>query len=242
MAVDEALLDGGRDTQPTLRLYTWARPSVSLGYREPCPFGGSTAAWLSRCAGLGVDPVRRVTGGGAVLHAGDLTYAAVVPLDAPGVPSTAHGSYAWLRGVLLAGLRSLGVEAEPSRAASGAERATLCFAGATGNEIELRSAKLVGSAQRRTRAAFLQHGSLRLANDSPLYLALFGSDPGPPPPGLAGLDHEAISEAICKALAAAVAGGLEPGDLTPREHSRARARQAARARDPLAAPTVSSSC
>ena len=66
MSVDEALLLCVRDARPVLRLYGWSRPSISLGYRQPEP------AWLPRCQELGVDQVRRVSGGGTVLHAGDL--------------------------------------------------------------------------------------------------------------------------------------------------------------------------
>ena len=125
MAVDEALLLCAAQGPPTLRLYTWLRPALSLGYRQPAP------DWLERCAGLGVDVVRRVSGGGTVLHAGDLTYAVVAPLGTPALPDDLHGSYAWIRSALLDGLRELGISARPSQGEADSARLEVCFAGAT---------------------------------------------------------------------------------------------------------------
>ena len=166
MSLDEALLECALEQPPTLRFYTWSEPSVSLGYRQAVP------AWLERCERLSVPVVRRVSGGGAVLHAGDLTYAVITPLSVRELPGDLRGSYEWIRNVLVDGLRAAGLDVQPSCAETGAERLALCFAGATGLEIELERVKLVGSAQRRTRWGFLQHGSIRLADDSALYEAL----------------------------------------------------------------------
>lgn len=235
MSVDEALLASGSQAQPTFRLYTWCAPSVSLGYRQVRP------EWLARCAPLGVEPVRRITGGGAVLHAGDLTYSAVVPRSAGDVPDDLLGSYTWVRGVLLDGLRALGLDARPSRDRAHAARQGVCFSRSTGLEIDLCDVKLVGSAQRRTRSAFLQHGSIRLGDDSELYLRLFGTSPGPPPAGLAGLEAAAVAESIEKALRTALGGDLERGSLNAIERQAARQRAHLRAREPLAVPPLSSS-
>ena len=87
MSVDEALLLEAGRAGPALRLYGWRAPALSLGYRQVAP------GWLERCAPLGVEVVRRVTGGGAVLHASDLTYAVVAPTGTRGVPDDLAGSY-----------------------------------------------------------------------------------------------------------------------------------------------------
>jgi lipoate-protein ligase A len=231
MSVDESLLLCAAGSAPLLRLYTWEEPSMSLGLRQAEP------AWLARCDALGVEVVRRVTGGGAVLHAGDLTYAVVAPADAPGLPSDLRGSYEWIRARLLAGLEGAGVAASNSRACRGADRLELCFAGATGYEIELEGEKLVGSAQRRTRRAFLQHGSIRISDDAALYRALTGDSlRRPKAPELA---PEALRAALVASFASCVEGGLELAQLSAAEHEIAEERRAARRHSRLLAPPLS---
>jgi lipoate-protein ligase A len=221
MAVDEALLLCAAGAQPALRLYTWRAPSVSLGLRQLEP------EWLPRCEPLGVEVVRRVTGGGAVLHAGDLTYAVVAPAGACELPSDLRGSYEWIRGRLVAGLERAGLAARAARARPGADRLELCFAGATGYEIELDGEKLVGSAQRRLRHAFLQHGSIRIADDGGLYRALTGA--APPGPKLLPTPAPVLRDALVAAFRAELPGGLE---------ACARARSAVRRQSRLLAPAL----
>ncbi len=231
MSVDEALLLEARSSGPVLRLYRWRAPALSLGYRQVPP------AWLGRCAALGVEVVRRVTGGGAVLHAGDLTYAVAAPPGTPGLGDDLSGSYAWIRARLLEGLQAAGLAARAAQARAGADRLELCFAGATGFEVELDGQKLIGSAQRRSAHGFLQHGSIRVSDDTALYRALVGGSPAPPPP--AGLDAETLSEALVASFEAALGRGLEPAELSHSERERAEARRAERRLDPLAAPGLS---
>ena len=231
MSVDEALLLESSSAGPVLRLYTWRAPAFSLGYRQPAP------TWLGRCDELGVEIVRRVTGGGAVLHARDLTYAVIAPIGTPKIPDDLAGSYVWVRARLLAGLQAAGFQARAARAQPGAARLDLCFAGATGFEVELDGRKLIGSAQRRTPHAFLQHGSIRIADDSALYRALTGSAPAPAPP--MGLDADVLREALVQSFSAALGQPLEPALLSPPERARAETRMAQRRLDRLAAPTLS---
>jgi len=233
MCVDEALLLHAREQGPTLRLYTWERPTAMLGYRQKAP------DWLERARALGVDVVRRVSGGGTVLHAADLTYAVVAPSGWPGVPSDLAGSYAWIQGVLLRGLADLGLAAQPSAGSRQGARSSLCFAAATGSEIDLAGVKLVGSAQRRTPFGFLQHGSLRLRPDDALYQQLFGTRLAAPPEPLARVTAEQVAGALRTAFADALDGRLRAGPCTPTEVSSAQARLAQRRLDPLAAPGLS---
>jgi lipoate-protein ligase A len=229
MSVDEALLCSVEGT-PVLRLYSWRQPALSLGYRQEPP------AELERAVERGFEVVRRVTGGGSVLHAGDLTYAVVAPRDSDALPRNVRASYAWIRDAVIDGLRDLGVAAEPAAAADGADRAELCFVGATGQEIALDGRKLVGSAQRRVSWGLLQHGSVRMADDRALYRSLLGQSPGPP----AALEasREELEDALIRAFERASGRPLEPGTLDDSEDALARARVAVRVRAPLDTPSL----
>lgn len=231
MSVDEALLLEAPVEGPVLRFYAWRAPAVSLGYRQAAP------GWLDRCAALGVESVRRVTGGGAVLHSNDLTYSVIAPPGTSPLPDDLAGSYGWIRARLLEGLRAAGFAAQAARAREGAARLELCFAGATGYEVELDGRKLIGSAQRRTPFGLLQHGSIRICDDSALYRALTGSEPAPLAPR--GIDATALRGAIAASFAAALGAPLEPASLSPAERARAEARMAQRRRVPLCAPALS---
>ncbi len=231
MSVDEALLM--TTCAPTLRFYSWSVPALSLGLHQPA------ADWPLRCARAGVQPVRRVSGGGAVLHAGDLTYAIVVPAGTPGVPQGLHACYAFVQELLVEGLRRAGLAAGPSLPERGADRAELCFARATGHEIALEARKLVGSAQRRTPRGWLQHGSLRLRDDGELYARLSGAALAPPPPSALALDPERLARTLAEVFAARLPGGLVPGTLSAGERALALERRMRRAREPLVAPTLS---
>jgi lipoate-protein ligase A len=234
MSVDEALLLHVGSAAPTLRFYRWHRPTVSLGYRQKDP------AWLERARRLGLEVVRRVSGGGAVLHAGDLTYAVVAPADCADLPPDLPGSYAWIGAALLDGLRRAGLDAVPAPGLAEAGRLSVCFAGSMGLEIELQGRKLVGSAQRRTREGLLQHGSIRLVDDSSWYKALF-SDATPPPPALASVPPKDLVPKLAEAFSDALQGRLAPGGLTPDECEAASTRREQRRRSPLYAPALFSS-
>lgn len=231
MSVDEALLLDARASGPVLRLYSWRAPTLSLGYRQAAP------SWLPRCDTLGVDVVRRVTGGGAVLHAGDLTYAVVAPPGMAELPDDLAGSYEWIRARLLEALQAAGLAARAARGRAGAERLDLCFAGATGFEVELEGAKLIGSAQRRTVHGLLQHGSIRIADDSALYRALTGGAPASAPPP--GLDPGVLRKALIASFDAALPQRLAPSELSPAQRACAEGRRVQRRLDRLVAPALS---
>lgn len=162
MARDEeaalGLLAGRR--APGLRFYSWRPWAVSLGHHQD-----AADVDHARCAADGIDVVRRPTGGRAILHAEELTYAVV--LEAEG---TILEMYRRIAGALLAGLREFGVEAELERSQPDFAReyreasGVSCFSSAARHEILWRGRKLAGSAQRRYRQAgrevVLQHGSI----------------------------------------------------------------------------------
>lgn len=170
MAVDEAILEGydrgDADRPPTLRLYGWASPAFSLG-RSQRPAEGLE---IDRLVGCGFSVVRRPTGGDAVLHDCERTYAVVGTLGSPSFPNGVVGTYARIAQALVLGLESLDLPAEacdPGRRATapGFLRAPLCFERLSGSEISVGGRKLIGSAQARRRRAFLQHGSIPIRLD-----------------------------------------------------------------------------
>ena len=162
MARDHALAQALRPGTGIVRFYRWSPATLSLGRNEPL-----TAPYLDFLRlnpGIGV--VRRPTGGRAVIHDRELTYAAVLPARACGGPREAYRRVT--RG-LVEGLRHLGVEAKAAAGRALPPDAGPCFIEAAEGEVVVGDRKLVGSAQMRIGAAVLQHGSvLRVADQSPL--------------------------------------------------------------------------
>jgi len=160
MAVDEVLLDGiaAGTAPPTLRFYGWTPPCLSLGYFQPFD-----VVDLDSCRALGVDIVRRPTGGRAILHDREVTYSVVLPAWVLGQDGGVLLSYHRLSLALQDGLRRLGVPATlapASAAPSTAVHGPACFDRPSAHEILLNGRKLVGSAQVRRGGAILQHGSI----------------------------------------------------------------------------------
>jgi lipoyl(octanoyl) transferase len=152
MAADEALLDRVvRSGGAFLRLYRWDPPTLSIGRNQP----------ISAVA-RDLPMVRRPTGGKAVWHQHEVTYAVAAPIALFG---SLRSAYCDIHTRLIAALRSLGIEASlaPDRpTVRPSDGPTSCFAAPVGGEIVALGKKLVGSAQVRRRDAFLQHGSILL--------------------------------------------------------------------------------
>ncbi len=144
---------------PVLRLYSWSPPALSLGYHQKLE-----DIDREQCAELGIDIVRRPTGGRAILHAQELTYAVIVPSAHPWCRAEVVSVYEQISGALLQALRQLGVPAEMAAPSPQREKAyagrVACFARSVRHEICVYGRKLVGSAQRRFRTGLLQHGSI----------------------------------------------------------------------------------
>ena len=163
MAVDEAILEAvAANLAPaTLRLYAWEPACLSLGRAQPF---SDVDTLLMQSAG--VDLVRRITGGRAILHADELTYSITAPGAEPRVAGDIPASYLHLSAGLLQALQLLGVDATNShhvtqRAGAGA----VCFEVPSHYEITFGKRKLIGSAQVRRRTVVLQHGTLPLTGD-----------------------------------------------------------------------------
>ncbi len=228
MATDLALLDHARRTgEATLRLYAWARPTLSLGRHER----GRGVFDLRALRESGIDLVRRPTGGRALLHDHEVTYAVAAPTAA----GTLGETYRAVNALLLAALRSLGVQvdeaARTSRGARGGEGVRAddaghhpapvtplrpdgapCFAEPSAGELVVDGAKLVGSAQWRDGGAWLQHGSILLEDDQPRIAGLRraadapGTGPAVVPPAPA-------STAAAATLRAALGREVAPTDV-----------------------------
>lgn len=164
MAVDEAILEhiGRGEARPTLRLYAWEPPCLSLGYAQPF-----SDADLSRLQAHGWDVVRRPTGGRAILHTDELTYSVTAPSDDPRVDGSVLESYNRLAAALLDAVRLLGlpVEIKEGGEPNHSIPNPVCFEVPSAYEITVNGKKLIGSAQARRREGVLQHGSLPLTGD-----------------------------------------------------------------------------
>ena len=180
MAVDDVLLDAARaGGGPILRTYGWSPPAVSLGSGQRA----HEAVDVHRCRELGIDVVRRPTGGRAVLHWKEITYSFHCA-EGEGPAAHALPEACRILGECLAeGLRRGGVEVELAPGGRPGGRHGACFASASRWELTCGGRKLVGSAQRRTRGALLQHGSL-LAGPEHLRLAELIPPPGRGDPSL----------------------------------------------------------
>lgn len=155
MPADLALLhDVVAGARPALRLYRWDPPALSLGRFQP-----DDDVDRGACRRLGVEVVRRPTGGRALLHGGDLTYAVAMPRP-PGAAGSVDAVYRLLASGLIAGLAGLGVEAAVARHDGPA--GAVCFASQQGADLRVGERKLCGSAQLHRDGAVLQHGSILL--------------------------------------------------------------------------------
>ena len=222
MAIDEAIsiaFSEGK-VSPTLRLYRWSVPSLSIG-----SFQKLESDWLGFLKTKSIPLVRRMTGGRALLHDQELTYSVVSSTRDPFFSEGIKGTFYTIANGLIAGLRQLGVDAEIHSPARG-ERTnrphpSLCFASTSWYEITAGGKKLIGSAQRRWVSHFLQHGSLILEKSKIENSLLSGNQialaellPGLPP-------TERLEEAFRSGFEAALPISLKSGSLTEEELARA---------------------
>jgi lipoate-protein ligase A len=229
LAVDEALLesygDGATHRPPTLRLYGWSPAAVSLGRSQPAS-GAHDPAVLER---WGIDLVRRPTGGAAVLHEHERTYALVGSVRGGDFPGGVVDTYRRVARAVVAGLARLGIDAtaavpvRPARPPGG----PVCFDRLGPHEIAAGDRKLVGSAQARRRRAFLQHGSIPLRLDAARLSAALGAEADPErfTDVLSAAEHPVDAQALDAALVAgfelAFGVSLRRGELGRDESLRA---------------------
>jgi lipoate-protein ligase A len=182
MAIDEWLLDQAISSPATagamLRFYSWRRPTLSIGFHQR----QLPAHWLPILREGGLDLVRRPSGGRAVLHAGELTYALVWPQ----APQRRAEAYQQACGWLQAAFAELGLPLSFGRQAASAERSS-CFATSTAADlVHGNGAKRIGSAQLWRGGGLLQHGAILLQPPHQIWQELFHN----PPPVLPALPLE----------------------------------------------------
>jgi lipoate-protein ligase A len=208
MAADEVLLETALAGVASLRLYGWAEATVSLGYFQPERLRQADAL----VAGLSF--VRRPSGGAALIHHHEITYALGLP---PGPPwQTAESWLCRMHTILTGALADLGVDASScGRPAAEPFAGLLCFQHVTPGDLLVGAAKVVGSAQRRHRGALMQHGSVLLGT-SPYAPALPGID------RLSGkvLAVEETCRAVVDRFTRATGWALTPADWAAAERVR----------------------
>ena len=142
MAIDRAVLELSSKNKipPTIRFYTWNPPAISIGYFQ----GLNEEVDLDICNKLGIDYVRRITGGGAVFHENELTYSIVIAESHPEIPKNILDSYARICGAVMKGLANIGIDSRYMPI----------------NDIIANGKKISGNAQTRKLRTVLQHGTV----------------------------------------------------------------------------------
>jgi len=173
MAMDEAMMTYVQRTgRPLLRLYRFAPRALSVGRGQSLE-----EVYLPGVRELGADLVRRPSGGRAVLHDEELTYALASPDSL--FPKSVDESYRMIAGALIRFCRRLGVDASFAEAEpAGGELAANCFIHPSVHEITVGGKKAIGSAQVRRRGALLQHGALPLRLDYAAWSTCFSPPEG----------------------------------------------------------------
>ena len=138
MGLDQALMSTVEDFIPVLRLYGWKPSAVSIGYFQSL----EQEVNVKKCKELGIDVVRRITGGGAVLHENELTYSFITKI----YPANIIESYRSICEPVVTCLYDLGFDAKFSPL----------------NDITVENKKVSGNAQTRRNNVLLQHGTILL--------------------------------------------------------------------------------
>lgn len=171
MAIDQWLLQQHQSGHPSiLRFYTWSPSAISLGYHQrKYSEDWQNLTWK----GEQIDLIRRPTGGRAVLHKGDLTYAVVTS----GLSGSRIEMYKKICEFLIQGWQNLGIELDYGIGGRGYIHNPNCFGTATvADLVTVDGNKLIGSAQLRRGNAVLQHGSMNFKPDIELFKKVFGED------------------------------------------------------------------
>jgi lipoate-protein ligase A len=228
MAIDQAILGlhANGKSPPTLRFYQWTPPAVSLGYCQK-----NHNLDLAACRRLGIEVVRRPSGGRAVLHLGDLTYA-VIAGTADGIPSAVTAAYRLICDGLLQGFLLLGIDAFMGRGVIKPPQMDICFLRGTLGSIVYREKKFVGSAQTWHASSMLQHGSIILAPQIEALVSLWAGSADSPKALRTKLEEritslqeilgrppeaDEVKTAIREGLARTLGVRFDQGELTPGE-------------------------
>jgi lipoate-protein ligase A len=163
MAQDRVLLaelQAGRRKRPVVRLYTWKRPTISLGTNQIC----DEVVARTEAMRLGYDIVKRPTGGRALLHKGDICYLIAAHKDHHPFFHSLTSTYRAIGTSIADMMRSLGIDLAnlPVTVTDSRKSFNPCFAMLSPFEVTVAGKKICGSAQYRSGGFFLQHGSIRI--------------------------------------------------------------------------------
>ena len=181
MAIDEALFLScqRKKSPPTIRIYGWIPPAVSLGYFQKA----ENAVDVAACKRHGVDVVRRLSGGRAVLHHRELTYSLICPEGTLPLGSSVLETYKTISAAVISALRDLDLDVrwitsreKQSLASPSRDKTASCFSSPSWYEITVKGKKLCGSAQKRGGGILLQHGSLLIDFDPELLAGVLVSN------------------------------------------------------------------
>ncbi|MFH1074428.1 MAG: lipoate--protein ligase family protein [Candidatus Firestonebacteria bacterium] len=163
MAIDEALftLSEKSGYDGTLRIYFWEPACISLGYFQE----KDKALNVPLCETRGIDITRRITGGGAIYHHAEITYSITTTLPNPIVPANVDESYRFLENFIVKGINKCGAEVNYRGVSKPRAEDFYCFVRPSKYDVVREGKKIVGSAQRRSKNLFLQHGSILLNLD-----------------------------------------------------------------------------
>jgi len=167
MAIDEALLNSfdSKQSVPILRIYGWNTPTLSLGRFQDV----KEVLDLDRCNTDSIPVIRRVSGGGTIYHADELTYSIVCSPEHIPAASSVKESFRSLTGFLIDFYKELGLDASyaldsvPNAERIGI-RTAFCFAGKESFDILINGKKIGGNAQRRLKNVIFQHGSIPIVS------------------------------------------------------------------------------
>lgn len=171
MDEDSRLLDNAITNEikePIVRLYGWKPACVSLGRNQ-----SEESINSEFCKKQGIDIVRRITGGRALLHDKELTYSFICPISFLENGESVILSYKEISGALIAGMKKVGVELEFPQNKKACTKFDYCMSLSTGADLSYKGKKLIGSAQCRKRGYILQHGSILLDYDKKNLEAIF---------------------------------------------------------------------
>ncbi|MBP1968479.1 lipoate-protein ligase A [Virgibacillus natechei] len=173
MALDEALLNwhSKGEIPPTLRLYGWKVPSLTVGHFQKA----EKSIDFNALEKHGCQYVRRLTGGSAVLHDNELTYSLVISEQDPSLPKSVKEAYYVLSKGVLEGYKNLGIQADyaiPEKKRN-KDRTAICFEKPASYEMVVDGKKISGNAQTRKKGVLLQHGSIPMSIDAEMLFDMF---------------------------------------------------------------------
>ena len=160
MAIDEAmLLTQKASLQPTLRFYDWLQPAFSFGYFQRI----SEEVDVAACDDHGIELVRRITGGGTVIHGWDVTYTIIVPHSSGMFPKGISAAYCAISDCLINGLQRLEIDVvhQIDKPTMG-DTPNICLTNPAQYDTLLNGKKIAGVSQRRNQAGVMYQGYIAL--------------------------------------------------------------------------------